>query len=153
MTTQVQRAKRFRKLHVPGEPLVLFNVWDVGSAKAVAEAGAMALATSSRAVSEANGYSDGEHTPLAFAIDNLRRIIEATELPVTVDLESGYGDTPRKVGETMALAIKAGAIGCNLEDSFPENGSLRETNHQVDRIQHARQKADETNISFFINEN
>ena len=151
MTTQVQKAKRFRKLHVPGEPLVLFNIWDPGSAKAVAEAGAMALATSSWAVAEASGYSDGEHTPLTFAIDNLRRITEATELPVTMDLESGYGDTPSKVGETIALAIKAGAIGCNLEDSFAENGSLRETKHQVDRIRHARQKADETDISFFIN--
>jgi 2-methylisocitrate lyase-like PEP mutase family enzyme len=100
---------------------VLFNIWDPGSAKAVAEAGAMALATSSWAVSEASGYSDGEHTPLTFAIDNLRRITEATELPVMVDVESGYGDTPRKVGEGIALAIKAGAIGCNLEDSFPED--------------------------------
>jgi methylisocitrate lyase len=116
-----------RKLHVPGDPLVLSNIWDPGSAKAVAEAGAMALATSSWAVSEASGYSDGEHTPLTFAIDNLRGITEATELPVTVDVESGYGDTPTKVGETIALAIKAGAIGCNLEDSFPDNGSLRET--------------------------
>ena len=68
-----------------------------------------------------------------------------------MDVESGYGDTPRKVGETIALAIKAGAIGCNLEDSFPENGSLRETKHQVERIRHARQKADETEVSFFIN--
>src|SRR6266849_5427571 len=151
MTTQVQKAKRFRNLHAPGEPLVLFNIWDPGSAKAVAETGAKALATSSWAVSEASGYSDGEHTPLTFAIENLRRITDATELPVTVDLESGYGDTPKKVGETIALAIKAGAIGCNLEDSFPENGSLRETAHQVDRITHARQRADETDVSFFIN--
>jgi 2-methylisocitrate lyase-like PEP mutase family enzyme len=151
MTTQMQKAKRFRKLHVVGEPLVLFNIWDPGSAKAVVETGALALATSSWAVSEASGYSDGEHTPLSFAMDNLRRITEATELPVTVDLESGYGDTPRKVGETVALAIKAGAIGCNLEDSFPENGSLRETKHQADRIQHARQKADEVGGAFFVN--
>jgi methylisocitrate lyase len=151
MTTQMQKAKRFRKLHVVGEPLVLFNIWDPGSAKAVAETGALALATSSWAVSEASGYSDGEHTPLSFAMDNLRRITEVTELPVTVDLESGYGDTPRKVGETVALAIKAGAIGCNLEDSFPENGSLRETKHQADRIQHARQKADEAGGAFFVN--
>jgi 2-methylisocitrate lyase-like PEP mutase family enzyme len=151
MTTQMQKAKRFRKLHVVGEPLVLFNIWDPGSAKAVAETGALALATSSWAVSEASGYSDGEHTPLSFAMDNLRRITEATELPVTVDLESGYGDTPRKVGETVALAIKAGAIGCNLEDSFPENGSLRETKHQADRIQHARQKVDEAGGDFFVN--
>ena len=151
MTTQVQKAKRFRNLHIPGEPLVLFNIWDPGSAKAVAETGAKALATSSWAVSEASGYSDGERTPLTFAIDNLRRITEAVDLPVTVDLESGYGDTPKKVGEAVALAIKAGAIGCNLEDSFPENGSLRETKHQVDRIRHARQEADETNVAFFIN--
>jgi 2-methylisocitrate lyase-like PEP mutase family enzyme len=151
MTTQVQKAKCFRNLHVSGEPLVLFNIWDPGSAKAVAETGAKALATSSWAVSEASGYSDGEHTPLTFAIDNLRRITEAVDLPVTVDLESGYGDTPKKVGEAVALAIKAGAIGCNLEDSFPENGSLRETKHQVDRIRHARQEADETNVAFFIN--
>src|SRR5260370_34791840 len=109
MTTQVQKAKRFRNLHVPGEPLVLFNIWDPGSAKAVAETGAKALATSSWAVSEASGYSDGEHTPLPFAIDNPRRIPEATELPVTVSGESGYGARPRKVGETISPAIKAAA--------------------------------------------
>src|SRR5690349_24630117 len=126
MKTQEQKAHRFRKLHVTGEPLVLFNIWDPGSAKAVAKVGAKALATSSWAVSEACGYSDGEHTPLNVAIDNLLRITNATNLPVTVDLESGYGKTADEVGETIALAIKAGAIGCNLEDSFPENGSLRE---------------------------
>jgi 2-methylisocitrate lyase-like PEP mutase family enzyme len=151
MTTQVQKAKNFRKLHVPGEPLILFNIWDPGSAKAVGEAGAKALATSSWAVSEANGYTDGEHTPLAFVMENLRRIVEATDLPVTVDLESGYGDTSKKVGETIRLALKAGAIGCNLEDSFPENGSLRKTAQQVDRIRQARQKADAGNVPFFIN--
>ena len=151
MTTQMQKAKRFRKLHVVGEPLVLFNIWDPGSAKAVAETGALALATSSWAVSEASGYSDGEHTPLSFAMDNLRRITEATELPVTVDLESGYGDTPRKVGETVALAIKAGAIGCNLEDSFPESGKLRPLAEQVERIRHARQAAEAAKIPYFIN--
>jgi len=151
MKTQEQKAHRFRKLHVNGEPLVLFNIWDAGSAKAVAKVGAKALATSSWAVSEACGYSDGEHTPLNLAIDNLRRITDATDLPVTVDLESGYGDTPDKVGETVALAINAGAIGCNIEDSFPENGSLREIAHQVERLRHARKAADRTDVSFFVN--
>ncbi len=84
-------------------------------------------------------------------VQKAKRFRNLLDLPVTVDLESGYGDTPKKVGETVALAIKAGAIGCNLEDSFPENGSLRETKHQVDRIRHARQKADETDVAFFIN--
>ena len=151
MKTQEQKAHQFRKLHVAGDPLVLFNIWDPGSAKAVAKSGAKALATSSWAVSEAFGYSDGEHTPLNVAIDNLLRITSATNLPVTVDLESGYGDTATKVGETIALAIKAGAIGCNLEDSFPENGSLREIDHQVERLREARKTADRTEVSFFIN--
>jgi len=71
MATQAEKAKSFRKLHVPGEPLVLFNIWDPGSAKVVAETAAMALATSSWAVSVASGYSDGEHTPLPVVIDNL----------------------------------------------------------------------------------
>ena len=151
MATQAEKAKSFRKLHVPGEPFVLFNIWDPGSAKVVAETAAMALATSSWAVSVASGYSDGEHTPLSLAIDNLRRITEATNLPVTVDLESGYGDTSEKVGETIGLAIKAGAIGCNLEDSFPANGKLRETFAQVDRLRCARKRADAANPAFFIN--
>jgi 2-methylisocitrate lyase-like PEP mutase family enzyme len=151
MKTQEQKAHHFRKLHVAGEPLVLYNIWDPGSAKAVAKSGAIAIATSSWAVSEAFGYSDGEHTPLNVAIDNLLRITNATDLPVTVDLESGYGDNAHKVGETIALAIKAGAIGCNLEDSFPENGSLREIAHQVERLQKARKTADRTDVSFFIN--
>src|SRR5260370_33578208 len=151
MKTQEQKAHRFRKLHVTGEPLVLFNIWDPGSAKAVAKVGAKALGTSSWAVSEACGYSGGERTPLNLAIANLRRITDATDLPVTVDLESGYGETPDKVGATGALAITAGAIGCNLEDSFPENGSLREIAHQVERLRPARKSAHRTDGPFFIN--
>ncbi len=68
-------------MHVPGDPLVLFNIWDPGSAKAVAETDVPALATSSWAVAEASGYSDGELTPLALVMDNLRRIVEVTEPP------------------------------------------------------------------------
>src|SRR5215467_16114327 len=84
---QGRKAERFRALHVPGRPLVLFNIWDAGSARAVAAAGAAALATGSWSVAHAGGFADGEATPLALAIDNLRRITCATALPVTVDLE------------------------------------------------------------------
>jgi 2-methylisocitrate lyase-like PEP mutase family enzyme len=70
---------------------------------------------------------------------------------VTIDLESGYGDTAKVVGETIALAVDAGAVGCNLEDSFPANGKLRETIDQADRIRRARETADAANIRFFIN--
>ena len=151
MTDQTHKAEHFRSLHVPGKPLLLFNIWDAGSAKAVAAAGAKAIATSSWSVANANGFSDGEQIPLALAMENLRRIVGATDLPVTIDLESGFGDTSEVVGETIGLAIDAGAVGCNLEDSFPANGKLRETVDQADRIRRARQTANATDIHFFIN--
>ena len=148
---QAGKAEQFRALHVRGEPLVLFNIWDVGSAKAVASAGAKAIATSSWSVANANGFADGERVPLSLAIDNLRRIVSATELPVTIDLESGYGEATDVVADTIALAIDAGAVGCNLEDSFPANGELRETAEQCERIRRAREKTNEANIRFFLN--
>lgn len=151
MTDRAQKAEQFRALHIPGRPLVLFNIWDAGSTRAVAAAGARAIATGSWSVANANGFADGEYTPIAFAVDNLRRIVGATDLPVTVDLESGYGDAPETVGETVSMAIDAGAVGCNLEDSFPANGRLRETVDQASRIRRARQTADAAGIRFFIN--
>jgi 2-methylisocitrate lyase-like PEP mutase family enzyme len=151
MADQRHKAEQFRAFHIPGKPLVLFNIWDAGSAKAVAIGGAKAIATGSWSVANANGFADGERIPLALAIDNLRRIVGVTDLPVTIDLESGYGDAPEVVAETIALAIDAGAVGCNLEDSFPANGKLRETADQADRIRRARQTADAANIPFFIN--
>src|SRR5262249_43720928 len=108
-------------------------------------------ATGSWSVANANGFEDGERIPLAMAIDNLRRIVGATSLPVTVDLESGYGDEAEKVGETVGRAIDAGAIGCNLEDSFPGNGKLRDTLAQVERIRRARGVANAMGVRFFIN--
>jgi 2-methylisocitrate lyase-like PEP mutase family enzyme len=151
MTDQTRKADRFRGLHIPGKPLVLFNIWDAGGAKAVAAGGAKAIATSSWSVADANGFADGERIPLALAIDTLRRIVGATDLPVTADLESGYGDAPEVAGETIAQAIDAGAVGCNLEDSVPANGRLRETVDQAARIWRARQTADAAHIPFFIN--
>src|SRR4051794_34074483 len=151
MIDQAQKAELFRALHVAGNPLVLFNIWDAGSAKAVAAAGVKAIATGSWSVANANGFADGEHVPLTWAIENLRRIAGTTDLPVTIDLESGYGDEANVVAETVRLAIDAGAVGCNLEDSFPANGQLRETADQGDRIRHARQTADASGVRFFIN--
>jgi len=151
MVDQNRKAEEFRALHISGSPLVLFNIWDAGSAKAVGRGGAKAIATGSWSVASANGFSDGERIPLAFAIANLRRIVSVTDLPVTIDLESGYGDQPEVVGRTIGLAIDAGAVGCNLEDSFPANGQLRETVEQANRIRCARRTADAADIPFFIN--
>ena len=148
---QVRKAEQLRTLHVRGRPLVLFNVWDAGSAKAVTAGGAKALATGSWSVANANGYADGERIPLELAIENVRRIAASTDLPLTVDLESGYGRTPEDVVGTIALAIDAGAVGCNLEDSFPASGKLRGLADQAGRIRRARETADASNAAFFIN--
>ena len=145
------KAEAFRALHIPGQPLVLFNVWDAGSAKAVTTAGAQALATGSWSVAAANGFGDGEKIPLDLAIENLTRIVRATELPVSLDIESGYGKTAEAVGQTVRRTLEAGAVGCNLEDSFPENGTLREIAEQVERIKQARRAADAAGIPYFIN--
>jgi methylisocitrate lyase len=148
---QKLKTETFRNLHIRGNPIVLFNAWDAGSAQAIAAGGAKAIATSSWSVAAANGFVDGERIPLDLAMSNLRRIVDAVEVPVTVDLESGYGDAPDAVAVTMRMAIEVGATGCNLEDSFPANGKLREPCDQADRISCARQMADEANVRFFIN--
>ena len=151
MSDQASKARAFAALHVPGKPLVLFNIWDPGSAKAVTESGAQALATGSWSVAAANGFADGEKIPLDLVLGNFTRIVAATPLPVSVDIESGYGKTEEEVGRTVARTLEAGAIGCNLEDSFTEDGKLREIAEQVLRIRAARKAAEAAGIPYFIN--
>ncbi|NIE59297.1 MULTISPECIES: isocitrate lyase/phosphoenolpyruvate mutase family protein [unclassified Burkholderia] len=146
-----EKGAHFRSLHRAGQPLALFNVWDAGSARTAADAGAVALATGSWSVAAANGFVDGEQMPRALMMDVLERITRATDLPVTVDLESGYGERPEDVAETIALSIKAGAIGCNLEDSFPATGELRDVDAAAARLAAARQAADRASADYFIN--
>ena len=151
MPTQKSKAKLFRSLHVPGTPLILFNAWDAGSAKAVAAGGAKAIATGSWSVAKANGFDDGEDLPLDLAIANLAHICKATNLPVTIDLESGYGKLPKDVAKTVRRSIAAGTVGCNLEDSFPSTGKLRKPADQAKRIQAVRKAADASGVAYFIN--
>ncbi|MEO5973491.1 MAG: isocitrate lyase/phosphoenolpyruvate mutase family protein, partial [Sphingomicrobium sp.] len=106
----------FAALHVPGNPVVLYNIWDVGSALAVVRAGAKALATGSHPVADANGWRDGEQVPIAFALANATRIVAAVEVPLTVDFEGGYAVDPGAVGANLALLAATGAVGCNFED-------------------------------------
>ncbi len=151
MTTPIEKARLFHALHKADRPLVLFNIWDAGSAKAVADSGAVALATGSWSVAAANGHGDGEKAPLELALANAARIAASTDLPLSIDLESGYGATAEEVGHTLQRAIGTGAIGCNLEDSHPADGSLRALIEQVQRLIHARKAADDAGLPFFIN--
>lgn len=145
MTT---RAIQFKELHVKGNPLILFNIWDAGSAQAIQEIGAKAIATGSWAVAVAHGFKDGEQLPLDLVIANLQRIVTSIDLPVTVDLESGYGRTPDEVGASIRRVIEAGAVGVNFEDQVIGENRLYSIDEQCARIAAARQAAD---IPFFIN--
>ncbi|MBM6580764.1 isocitrate lyase/phosphoenolpyruvate mutase family protein [Microvirga sp. BT689] len=151
MSDQKTKAQTFKALHVPGRPIILFNAWDAGSAKAVTASGAKAIATGSWSVAAAHGFDDGEHMPFDLALSNLERIVTATGLPVTIDLESGYGTTPEDVGATVARALQVGAIGCNLEDSSRETGPLRMAADQASRLKSARNAAERLGIPAFLN--
>jgi len=137
MTDQAQKARDFAALHVKGDPVVLFNIWDPGSARIVAAAGAKALATGSWPVAAAFGFDDGEKIPRALALENFRRISEITDLPVTMDLEGAYGVDPAIVADTVSLAIAAGAVGFNFEDKIVAGTGLHDTPVQVNRIKAA----------------
>lgn len=152
MTNQSQKAAAFREMHVRGKPLVLLNVWDAGSARAIVAGGGTAIATGSWSVAAANNYADGENLPFELAMDNLRRIVSAVgDVPVTIDIESGYGRTADEVGDSVRRTLDAGAIGCNIEDSLPRDGSLRAIAEQAQRIRAARAAADDRAIPCFIN--
>lgn len=116
--------KTFASLHVPGNPLILFNIWDAGSAIAVANAGAKAIATGSFGVARAHGFQDGETLPMGLALANLERILDVVEVPVTIDMEAGYGNDPASVGASVAKAAEAGAAGINIEDKDPKTRQL-----------------------------
>lgn len=127
----------FRALHVPGDPLVLFNIWDAGSALAVAGAGAKAIATGSYGVAEAQGFKDGETFPLDRALEVLAGVLQVTDLPVSIDMESGYGASAEEVGRSVARAFEAGAVGINMEDRMPGVAELTEIGEQARRIRAA----------------
>lgn len=140
--------RRFAALHAPGNPLVLFNVWDAGSARAVAKSGAKAIATGSASVAMANGFGDGEKLPMEFALANAGRIVEAVELPVTVDFEGGYAADPAEAGRNVARLAETGAIGCNFEDQIVGGEGLYPIADQAERISAVRQAV---GPNFFIN--
>jgi 2-methylisocitrate lyase-like PEP mutase family enzyme len=115
MSTQAERAARFLELHRPGEPLLLPNPWDAGSARILASLGFEALATTSSGHAASTGALDGSVTRDE-AIAHAATIVAATELPVSADLENGFADDPEGVAETVRLALEAGLAGCSVED-------------------------------------
>jgi 2-methylisocitrate lyase-like PEP mutase family enzyme len=138
----------FAALHVPGDPVVLYNIWDVGSALAVVAAGAKALATGSHPVGDAAGFGDGQKVPLDFALANAARIAAATELPLSVDFEGAYSTDPDEGAANMKALAATGAVGCNFEDQLIGGEGLHSLDLQRRRIAAARGAVGD---GFFIN--
>jgi 2-methylisocitrate lyase-like PEP mutase family enzyme len=151
MNSQKEKAENFTRLHVKGSPLVLFNIWDAGSAKAVADAGAKAVATGSWSVAAANGYGDGEDLPLDAALANIQRIVASVDLPVTLDFESGYTADVAELKANVDRVIETGAVGINFEDQIVGGEGLYSVEDQRKRIVAVREAADERSIPLFIN--
>ncbi|SFS91294.1 2-Methylisocitrate lyase, PEP mutase family [Sulfitobacter marinus] len=148
---QSEKARHFKSLHVKGAPVVLYNIWDAGGANALSKAGAAAVATGSWSVAAAQGYDDGEAIPLAFMMQIVERIAQATDLPLTVDFEGGYSSDPKQVAENTRKVIKAGAIGVNFEDRVVQADGLYSILTQVARIKAMRQAAASEGVPLFIN--
>lgn len=152
MTTsqqQVAKAQAFRKMHDRSGVLLLPNAWDAGSARLFASRGFAAIATTSGGVAWSLGYADGEQAPLDEVLAAIARIARVTALPVTADIEAGYGETAAAVGETVRAVIEAGAVGINLEDSL--RGGLRDVAGAAARIAAARAAGADAGVPIVIN--
>ncbi len=149
--TQARKARDFADLHVPGTPVVLYNIWDAGGAKAIVEAGARAVATGSWSVAAAHGYPDREAIPLDLVLRIVARIAETVDVPVTLDFEGAYAEAPDDVAANAARVIEAGAIGINFEDQVVGGEGLHGVDAQCARIAAIRRAADAAAIPFFIN--
>ncbi len=148
---QNTKAETFKKLHEPGNPLVLYNIWDAGSAKTLVEAGAPAIATGSWSVAAAHGYPDGEAMPLFLLVTVAERIAASVDVPVSIDFEGGFAKDPAGVRENVKRLTGAGIIGINLEDQVVGGEGLYAPEEQAQRIAAAVNGGEDEGVSIFIN--
>jgi 2-methylisocitrate lyase-like PEP mutase family enzyme len=144
-----EAAEQLRALHRGPAPLVLPNAWDAASARNVVDAGFAAVATTSSGVSAALGWADGEHTPPDEMFAAIWRIARVVDVPVTADIESGYGLSPEQVVQRL---LDAGAVGCNLEDTDHRTGTtLVDATAQADRIAAVKRVARAAQVDLVVN--
>lgn len=149
--SQAEKATRLASLHQKGSPLVLYNIWDAGGAKAVEDAGAPAVATGSWSMAAAHGYYDGEAIPLDFVLRIVGRISASVDVPVTVDFEGGYATGPDEVAENVRKVIRAGAVGINFEDRVVKGEGLHAISAQTARIRAIKAVAADEGILLVLN--
>lgn len=146
MPIRPEAAELFHRLHREARPLlVLPNAWDAGSARLMESLGAAAVATTSAGLAWARGYADGDRLPLALLIESVRDIARVVRVPVTVDMEGGYGADAAAVGEAVGQVVAAGAVGVNLEDGQGAPEAL------AAKIAAARAAAGRQGVALYIN--
>ena len=151
MTTQFEKAELLRSLHVPGDPLIVTNVWDAVTARLVAGVpGVTAIASASHSVSYAHGVADGEGMTVDQALTAAREIVGAVELPVTIDFEKAYARDASGVEANVRRLIETGAVGLNLEDSI-DGGSLFPLELAAERVAATKAAGDATGVPLVIN--
>ncbi|MGC2325854.1 MAG: isocitrate lyase/phosphoenolpyruvate mutase family protein, partial [Candidatus Sulfotelmatobacter sp.] len=149
---QKKKAKALLVLHSGGGPLILPNVWDVASARLVEDAGFPAIATSSAGVAFSLGYPDGEKIPREEMLAAVARIARAVRVPVTADVEAGYGPTPADATRTARAVIESGAVGMNLEDATGDSQQpLVELPLQLEKIRAVRETAESLQVPLVLN--
>lgn len=134
MPTQSDKARAFHALHQPGSPLVIYNIWDAGSARCVEAAGAPALATGSNPLAAAQGYGDGQIIPLDFLLMLIARITASVSVPLSVDFEGGYATDAAGLATNTRRLLDTGAIGMNFEDQIIGGAGLHPIASQSSRI-------------------
>jgi 2-methylisocitrate lyase-like PEP mutase family enzyme len=148
VTDLAAKASELLRLHHTGGTLVLPTVWDAWSARAVVEAGFPALSIGSHPLANSRGQADNEGMTLDDALDGIRRITAAVDVPVSADVESGY-DTP--AAELVERVLEAGAVGINVEDTVHSEGRLRAVQEHADYIAALRAAADQAGVELVIN--
>jgi 2-methylisocitrate lyase-like PEP mutase family enzyme len=149
---QARKAETLRSLHTGGDMLLLPNVWDVAGARLIEEAGFPAIATSSAGIAFSAGYPDGQKISREQMLAVVARIAGAVSVPVTADVESGYGSSPEDAGRTARAVIEAGAVGMNLEDSPGDAGRpLADLSAQLEKIRAVREAAAGLRVPIVLN--
>ncbi|MCE7066328.1 isocitrate lyase/phosphoenolpyruvate mutase family protein [Dyadobacter sp. CY326] len=150
-STQSEKADLLKKLHYSKQMLVLPNIWDAAGAALLEEAGYHAVATASAAIARANGFQDGEKMPFEQALNVITQIVNAVEVPVTADIESGYAMDWSELKNNIRKVLATGVAGINIEDSDPKTNQLLPTEWQVERIRLIRKVAEKAGVRLFIN--
>ena len=148
---QRAKAEALRDLHIPGDPLLLLNAWDAASAVVIARAGARAIASSSAAAANALGYADGQQLTREQMLGAVAAIAGAVDLPVTADMEAGYGDAPEAAAATARGVVEVGAVGLNMEDLSDGDEDLLPIERFAAKIAAVRAVGDETGIPLVLN--